>query len=61
MASYRKADTSPTKEVVVNSLTKDASVDACLFDLVDNSIDSARSVIEQEQVEKDALGLPVSS
>jgi hypothetical protein len=35
-------DTRPTKEVVVNSLTKDATVEACIFDLIDNSIDAAR-------------------
>ena len=35
-------DTSPTKEVVVSSLTRDASVEACLFDLIDNSVDAAR-------------------
>ncbi len=37
-----KADTRPTKEVVVDSLTKDATVKACIFDLIDNSIDAAR-------------------
>ncbi|HEY1770226.1 MAG TPA: ATP-binding protein [Chthoniobacterales bacterium] len=42
----RQADTSPTKEVVVQSLTKDATTQACLFDLVDNAIDGAREVIE---------------
>lgn len=38
-----EVDTSPTKEVVVNSLTRDASVDACIFDLIDNAIDAARN------------------
>lgn len=41
----RNADTSPTKEVVVESFTKDATTEACLFDLIDNSIDSAREAI----------------
>lgn len=36
-------DTSPTKEVVVSSLTRDASVEACVFDLIDNAIDAARN------------------
>ena len=40
-----KADTSPTKEVVVNSLTRDATVEACIFDLIDNSIDAARDTL----------------
>ncbi len=35
-------DTRPTKTVVVSSLTRDASVQACIFDLIDNSIDAAR-------------------
>ncbi|WP_156398241.1 ATP-binding protein [Caulobacter sp. Root1455] len=34
-------DTSPTKAVVVNSLTRDATVEACIFDLIDNAIDAA--------------------
>lgn len=35
-------DTRPTKEAVVSSLTRDITVEACIFDLVDNSIDAAR-------------------
>lgn len=45
MASGRKTfqvDTRPTKRVVVESLTRDATVRACIFDLIDNSIDAAR-------------------
>lgn len=38
-------DTRPSKEVVVNSLTRDISIDACIFDLIDNSIDAARDTI----------------
>lgn len=38
-------DTHPSKEVVVNSLTRDISIDACIFDLVDNSIDAARDTL----------------
>jgi hypothetical protein len=36
-------DTRPTKEVVVDSLTRDASVEACVFDLLDNAVDAARN------------------
>lgn len=36
-------DTRPTKEVVVDSLTRDASVEACIFDLLDNAVDAARN------------------
>jgi hypothetical protein len=38
-------DTHPTKEVVVNGLTRDATVQACIFDLIDNAIDAARDTI----------------
>ncbi len=38
-------DTHPTKRVVVESLTRDATVRACIFDLIDNSIDAARDRI----------------
>jgi len=39
-----KVDTRPSKAVVVDSLTRDTSVDACIFDLIDNSIDAARDM-----------------
>ena len=35
----------PTKEVVVDSITRDATNEECIFDLIDNSIDAARNVI----------------
>ncbi|WP_339428896.1 ATP-binding protein [Pseudomonas taetrolens] len=38
-------DTRPSKAVVVDSLTRDISIEACIFDLVDNSIDAARNTI----------------
>lgn len=37
-------DTSPTKEVVVDGITRDASDHECIFDLIDNSIDAARNI-----------------
>lgn len=40
-----KVDTHPTKNIVVDGLTRDASVEACIFDLIDNSIDAAHSSI----------------
>lgn len=48
MASKPKGflvDTRPSKAVVVDSLIRDISVDACIFDLIDNSIDAARDTI----------------
>lgn len=50
MAEKGKAfqvDTSPTKEVVVSGLTRDATVEACIFDLIDNAIDAARETANQ--------------
>jgi hypothetical protein len=44
-ASEFQVDTSPTKEVVVDSITRDATDEECIFDLIDNSIDAARNVI----------------
>ncbi|RDS92549.1 ATP-binding protein [Pseudomonas fluorescens] len=40
-----KVDTKPSKEVVVDSLIRDISIEACIFDLVDNCIDAARDTI----------------
>jgi len=53
-------DTKPSKEVVVDSLTRDISVEACLFDLIDNSIDAARDTIFASSEEKCAEELPGS-
>ncbi|WP_211467265.1 ATP-binding protein [Collimonas silvisoli] len=44
-----RVDTKPSKKVVVDSLTRDISVDACIFDLIDNSIDAARDTIYLDQ------------
>ncbi len=38
-------DMRPTKEIVVGGLTRDISVEAAVFDLIDNSIDAARDSI----------------
>lgn len=38
-------DTRPSKAVVVDSLTRDISIEACVFDLIDNSIDAARNTM----------------
>lgn len=40
-----KVDTRPTKEIIVSGLTRDATVQACIFDLIDNAIDAARDTI----------------
>ena len=39
MSTFR-ANTAPTKESIVNNITRDSSVQACIFDLIDNSIDA---------------------
>ncbi|WP_322844209.1 ATP-binding protein [Pseudomonas sp. B33.4] len=38
-------DTRPSKEVVVDSLIRDITIEACIFDLIDNSIDAARDTL----------------
>lgn len=54
-------DTMPTKEVVVKSLTKDVSIEECIFDLLDNSIDGARNDMRRKgRGETDERGLPSS-
>jgi hypothetical protein len=53
-------DTEPTKEVVVDSLTRDATVRACIFDLIDNSIDAARDTIFQSASAQAKQALPDS-
>ncbi|MFJ7285585.1 ATP-binding protein [Pseudomonas sp. NPDC099000] len=40
-----KVDTRPSKFVVVDSLTRDISIQACIFDLIDNAVDAARDTI----------------
>ena len=37
-----KADASPTKEFFVNMITRDISLQDCILDLLDNSVDGAR-------------------
>ena len=61
-AERRHADTSPTKEVVVQSFTRDATTQACLFDLVDNAIDAAREALEvrSAKARPATMGLPSS-
>lgn len=56
-----KVDTQPTKEVVVSSLTRDATIEECIFDLIDNAIDAARGRIQAKgRVALDGFGLPAS-
>lgn len=53
-------DTRPSKAVVVDSLTRDISIQACIFDLIDNSIDAARNTMSRIQLGKDIGTLPES-
>lgn len=53
-----QVDTRPTKQVVVNSLTKDAEVEYCIFDLIDNAIDAARNSIFRSAPPDEADVLP---
>ncbi|WP_213385063.1 ATP-binding protein [Acinetobacter pittii] len=40
MSENLLADTRPTKEYLVNGITKDVTIEECIFDLIDNSIDA---------------------
>ncbi|MDO7509060.1 ATP-binding protein [Acinetobacter baumannii] len=40
MSKELLADTRPTKEYLVNGITKDVTIEECIFDLIDNSIDA---------------------
>ncbi|WP_162876303.1 ATP-binding protein [Achromobacter insuavis] len=53
-------DTRPTKIALVNSLTRDISVEACVFDLIDNAVDSAREAILSNAGEVQNAALPSS-
>lgn len=56
-----KINTAPTKEVLAQSYTRDVSVEACILDLIDNSIDAAQSMIKADNPEDvDEHGLPNS-
>lgn len=55
-----EVDTSPTKEAVVNSLTRDISERACIFDLIDNAVDAARNSIFEKLPPDEWNTLPVS-
>ncbi|WP_175951183.1 ATP-binding protein [Burkholderia sp. BCC0405] len=54
-------DTTPSKEVIVESLTRDISIDACIFDLIDNAVDAARnSIFTKKKENGDNDELPIS-
>lgn len=40
-AAKSKADANPTKAFFVRMITRDISLEDCIFDLIDNSIDGA--------------------
>lgn len=46
-----EVDTRPSKAVVVDSLIRDITIEACIFDLIDNSIDAARDSIYRRNPE----------
>jgi len=53
-------DTRPTKIALVNSLTRDISVEACVFDLIDNAVDAARESIFAKSEDLSSATLPES-
>jgi len=42
------ADTSPNKIFMIDTFTRDASVEECIFDLIDNAIDAARNKLNSD-------------
>lgn len=52
----RKADASPTKDFFIYMITKDISLDECILDLLDNSIDGANNDMERKVNEKPRKG-----
>lgn len=59
-ANELRVDTRPSKFVVVDSLTRDISIQACIFDLIDNSVDAARDTIYKIHPETDKETPPES-
>ncbi|PRY03199.1 ATP-binding protein [Paraburkholderia sp. BL25I1N1] len=56
-----KIDTTPSKKVIVESLTRDISIDACVFDLIDNAVDAARnSIFSKRRDSGNVAELPIS-
>ncbi|WP_427185427.1 ATP-binding protein [Bordetella bronchialis] len=53
-------DTRPTKVAIVDSLTRDIGVEACVFDLIDNAIDAARDTIFRREATTSEAALPDS-
>lgn len=53
-------DTRPTKIALVNSLTRDISIEACLFDLIDNAVDAARDSLLLKADDRSGAALPDS-
>ncbi|WP_191576306.1 ATP-binding protein [Achromobacter insolitus] len=53
-------DTRPTKIALVNSLTRDISVEACVFDLIDNAVDAARDSLLVKSEDQTGAALPDS-
>lgn len=54
-------DTSPTKAMVVDSITRDATITECLLDLIDNAVDAARrDMASSGALKKDKDGLAAS-
>jgi len=48
------------EKLLMELFTTDISVEECIFDLIDNSIDAARKEIQAGSYEKDDYGLPLS-
>lgn len=46
-----KLDGSPTKEFIINIITKDISIEAAIFDFIDNSINAAEKITNPKRLQ----------
>jgi len=54
MSKYMKTnklDGSPTKEFIINTITKDISIEAAIFDFIDNSINAAEKITNPKRLQ----------
>lgn|GEM_PF-1627512 len=56
-----KVDAGPTREFIINTITKDIRIEAAIFDLIDNSINAAESIAKQKRLEKYFVSLKINN
>lgn len=56
-----KVSAAPTKEFVIETITKDIRVQAAIFDLIDNSINAAEGLTNPKRLQGYKVGLKINS